>query len=39
MILNQNAGARWLQREGTFCVMCSRVKTECKIFSQEGGAC
>ena len=39
MYYNQKVGANWLQREGTFCVMCSRVKTECKIFSQKGGGC
>jgi hypothetical protein len=31
-------GARWLQREGTFCVKCSRELTECLTISQKGGA-
>lgn len=30
-------GACWLQREGTFCVKCSRETTECLTISQKGG--
>ena len=33
---NQKTGARWLQREGTFRVKCSREVTECITFSQKG---
>ena len=31
----QMTGAVWLQREGTFCVKCSREITECLTISQE----
>lgn len=34
---NQKIGARWLQREGTFCVKRSREVTECITISQKGG--
>ena len=30
-------GADWLQREGTFCVKCSREVTEFLTISQKGG--
>lgn len=32
-------GARWLQREGTFCVKSSREATEYLTISQKGGLC
>ena len=31
------SGANWLQREGTFCVKCSRETTEYLTLSQKGG--
>ena len=34
---NLKVGANWLQREGTFCVKCSRETSEYLIISQEGG--
>jgi hypothetical protein len=34
---NQKNGANRLQREGTFCVKCSREVTECLTISQKGG--
>lgn len=37
MTYNQKVGANWLQREGTFCVKCSRETSEYLIISQEGG--
>lgn len=37
MKTNQKAGARWLQRKGTFCVKRSREVTECVTLSQKGG--
>ena len=37
MTINPKTGANWLQREGTFCVKCSRVLTECETISQKGG--
>ena len=39
MTKNLKVGANWLQREGTFCVKCSRVNPECITLSQKGGAC
>ena len=38
MTYYQTTGACWLQREGTFCVKCSRELTECLTISQKGGA-
>jgi hypothetical protein len=37
MTNNQKTGANWLQREGTFCVKCSREVTEYLTLSQKGG--
>ena len=31
------SGANWLQREGTFCVKCSREVTEFLTINQKGG--
>ena len=37
MYYNLKVGANWLQREGTFCVKCSREVTEYLTISQKGG--
>ncbi len=37
MKFNLKTGARWLQRQGTFCVKRSRKVTECVTISQKGG--
>ena len=34
---NLNSRADWLQRKGTFCVMCSRLVTKFLTISLKGG--